>query len=242
MHVKAVLLGGSLVSFLGEIPSSMVLAGPTGPSFRSDEEPYTGPSPSDPNFRNDSRRLQGRVCEPTRMNEPLNENTRTCLRQCQLNDQNEVVPDFFDWEDYCYATATDENWDKECEQFYCCLFGCAVFDSGAGRGICYDADASNRIDLLNIVQMKNIQKGQRCDAEKCRGFCVRSEFGTCRELQYTRSCKASKLGLYKCDVKCNHARRTRGSLASWSPHGPLLLGSFLLSLRWALWGGNGNGV
>lgn len=148
-----------------------------------------------------------RVCEPMRMGEPPNQNTRTCLRQCQLNEENQVVPDFFDWEAYCVATATDEDWDAECQKFYCCLFGCAVFDDGTGRKACYDASPEDRVDLLNLVQMKNVQKGQRCDAEKCRGFCVRSEFGTCRELQYTRSCKASKLGLYKCDVKCNMARR-----------------------------------
>lgn len=153
------------------------------------------------------------------MGEPIKENTRTCLRQCQLNSENEVVPDFFDWEAYCYATATDDEWDKECEKFYCCLFGCDVFDQGVGRSICYDADAGSRTDLLNIVQMKNIQKAQRCDAEKCRGFCVRSEFGTCRELQYTRSCKASKLGLYKCDVKCNGAWPRSGRGHWWSAAG-----------------------
>lgn len=183
--------------------------------------------PSRPILRNDTiaRRLRKRVCEPTRMGEPIPENTRTCLRQCQLNAENEVVPDFFDWEAYCYATAEDEQWDPECQKFYCCLFGCSVF--GGGRSVCYDAVAGTRTDLLNIVQMKNIQKGDRCDAEKCRGFCVRSEFGTCRELQYTRACKAAKLGLYKCDVKCNDARR------GWEPRWSGGL-ACLLALRLAL--------
>lgn len=175
-------------------------------SFLEQEDPLDGLHPH-PSFSNGTfaRRLgKKRVCEPTRAGEEMNENTRTCLRQCQLNEENEVIPDFFDWEDYCYNTATDENWDPECQQFYCCLFGCEVF--GGSRSPCYNVGPEDRQDLLNNVKMRQIPKGQRCDAEKCRGFCVRSEFGTCRELQYTSSCKASKLGLYKCNVQCNSTR------------------------------------
>lgn len=170
-----------------------------------------------------SRRLgKKRYCEPMRAGEPVNENTRTCLRQCQLNEVKEVIPDFFDWEDYCYNTATDEVWDPECIQFYCCLFGCEVF--GGDRSYCYTVRPDDRQELLNRVKMRQIPKGDRCDAEKCRGFCVRSEFGTCRELQYTSSCKSSKLGLYKCNVQCNHAARHHGApTQAWLVIASLLL-------------------
>merc|ERR1719386_429154 len=97
------------------------------------------------------------------------------------------------------------NWDKNCQNFYCCLFGCEVF--GGDRSVCYDTAESGRPRLMDQVRIANNEKSKRCDIQKCRAWCARNIFNTCKEIQYKESCKYDTAGLFRCDVECGGASR-----------------------------------
>lgn len=146
-------------------------------------------------------------CAPSE--KPLSEDLtrRQCLRQCQVVPggltEALVQPPFEEWEEFCYETSLLDKWDKDCENFYCCLYGCAVF--GGDRSVCQDASIEQRPRLLERANLANNEKSKRCDIQKCRAWCARDVFDSCKEMQYKESCKYDTAGLFRCDVECGGA-------------------------------------
>lgn len=121
-----------------------------------------------------------------------------------------VQPRFEEWEMFCYETSLLEQWDKECENFYCCLYGCVVL--GGDRSVCHDAPIEQRPALIEGANIANNEKSKRCDIQKCRAWCARDVFDTCKEIQYKEACKYDTAGLFRCDVECGGAL-SRASLS-----------------------------
>jgi len=158
----------------------------------------------------DSARRVSAGCAPSET--PLSEdlNRRQCLRQCELTKGGltgdlMVQPPFEEWEAFCYETSLQEDWDKECEDFYCCLYGCEVF--GSDRSQCSSSSPQNRPSVMDKVRIGNSEKSKRCDIQKCRAWCARAVFDTCKEIQYKESCRYDTAGLFRCDVECGGALR-----------------------------------
>lgn len=158
-------------------------------------------------------------CAPSE--KPLSEDLtrRQCLRGCEITDgslrktvaDTVVEPRFEEWEAFCYETSLFDSWDKDCENFYCCLYGCAVF--GGDRSVCHGAAIEQRPSLMERANLANNEKSKRCDIQKCRAWCSRDVFDTCKEMQYKESCKYDTAGLFRCDVECGGAlRRTSFSV------------------------------
>jgi len=170
-------------------------------------------------------------CAPSEKHISEDIERRQCLRQCEIPKKGSeeegattastflVQPPFEEWEEFCYETSLLDNWDKNCEQFYCCLYGCKVF--GSDRSKCHDAAVEQRPSLLERARIANNEKSDRCDIQKCRAWCAREVFETCKEKQYEESCKYDTAGLFRCDVKCDGAWRT-------ASHSMMLLSSLLL--------------
>lgn len=132
---------------------------------------------------------------------------RHCLRQCILGDDGVVHPYFEEWEEYCRETSGMMDWDPECREYLCCLFGCEVW--GADSSECLTEDPAARYNYLLESRAEMFSAGitrqQRCTLEKCNAYCAKKVFMTCRETQYTQQCEKSNPTLYGCDVNCNGA-------------------------------------
>eukprot|EP00747_Dinoflagellata_sp_TGD_P181721 gnl/TRDRNA2_/TRDRNA2_35648_c0_seq1.p1 gnl/TRDRNA2_/TRDRNA2_35648_c0~~gnl/TRDRNA2_/TRDRNA2_35648_c0_seq1.p1 ORF type:complete len:208 (-),score=31.72 gnl/TRDRNA2_/TRDRNA2_35648_c0_seq1:131-727(-) len=140
---------------------------------------------------------------------------RFCLRQCQLVDEV-VIPSFNEFEGLCRDTASADDWDADCQGFICCMFGCAIF--GGDRRPCLEATGRDRFAIITEVQLSMQAEGMsqelRCDQEKCRAYCAREAFDTCREVQFQQKCTGSQLHLYGCDVDCGGAASLRPTAAA----------------------------
>jgi len=138
-------------------------------------------------------------------NDPLR---RTCLRQC-LVEGDQIRPTFDEWAEFCRETSDSQDWDQDCGEYFCCLFGCSVY--GGDRSMCRQAQGRARWDLLQeakaAVLNSGITREQRCTYEKCHAYCARSALDTCKETQFKQKCVASNLQLYGCDINCGGASR-----------------------------------
>eukprot|EP00403_Amphidinium_massartii_P010401 CAMPEP_0178422350 /NCGR_PEP_ID=MMETSP0689_2-20121128/27127_1 /TAXON_ID=160604 /ORGANISM="Amphidinium massartii, Strain CS-259" /LENGTH=200 /DNA_ID=CAMNT_0020043909 /DNA_START=43 /DNA_END=642 /DNA_ORIENTATION=- len=143
---------------------------------------------------------------------PLTEDPirRTCLRQCRVEqdgDRQFIRPSFAEWEIFCRTTSSMEDWDEECEDFICCTFGCEVY--GSDRSRCLSLTGTARRDFLLETEARQynelITEQRRCEIDKCRAYCARQVFDTCREIQFKEECESGQPQLYGCDVDCSSA-------------------------------------
>merc|ERR1719265_2899268 len=149
---------------------------------------------------------------------------RFCLRQCII-DQDVIRPVFSEWETYCRETAAMEDWDPDCERFFSCTFGCDVY--GNDRSAVSDIEGAARQKLLietrDNMLSEGITQDLRCQLQKCRSYCAREAFDTCREMQFTESCKASRPELYGCNVDCDGSFRSHPAAMGLLPLGIAIL-------------------
>jgi len=156
---------------------------------------------------------------------------RFCLRQCLVGTpENQgfglvqaVRPRFQDWEGFCRDTAGLEDWDNDCLQFNSCILGCDVL--GGSRTPLLEATGQARFDLMdetyNEISSSGMSVERRCEVEKCRSYCAREVFDTCREQQYAEQCLSTNPRLYNCDVNCSNALRR------WGDASPLVIAALM---------------
>ncbi|CAD7957473.1 unnamed protein product [Amoebophrya sp. A25] len=159
---------------------------------------------------------------------------RMCLTSCQ-NINQEVAPQWFQFDDFCIRQAhTAEKWynsaNKDCRLYYECQYGCEVH--GGDRIRLQNAGGAYRERLAAATQMAITETMKKCDVLKCKAYCAKAVFYTCREIQFRSFCLGEKAALDQgqgCDVICNSAlRRLAGS--KWST----LLGAIAIFLYLAM--------
>eukprot|EP00397_Hematodinium_sp_SG-2012_P040005 GEMP01043773.1.p1 GENE.GEMP01043773.1~~GEMP01043773.1.p1 ORF type:complete len:168 (+),score=36.61 GEMP01043773.1:163-666(+) len=124
-----------------------------------------------------------------------------CNRQC-VYVKGRVQPSFDKWESYCVNTFGSGSWGSECEYYYSCVFGCNMFGGSSSKK--YEEGTT----ALKQSLLENVNVEAKCDALKCKAYCVRSALDTCREEQYREYCTFNSLmGFYKCDADCNTSVR-----------------------------------